>query len=214
MASQVARVWRPISGTGTPINPALPSFLMSCRRQARGFTLIELLVVIVIVATVTSIVVLSVGIMGEDTALDTERRRLAALIENVQDEAMMQGREFGIELMTSAYRFVEYDPLGRQWMEIPGDDLYRLRELPEGIEFELYIDDKRVELNDDPQKLDDPDNLTLSTATRTFAPHLFVFASGEASAYEIRLRRLQTQTELIMRGDILGEIEFGEDDEI
>jgi general secretion pathway protein H len=187
---------------------------MSCRRQARGFTLIELLVVIVIVATVTSIVVLSIGILGEDTELDTERRRMAALIENVQDEALMQGREFGIEIMTSAYRFVEYDPLGRQWVDVPGDDLYRLRELPEGIEFELYIDDKRVELVNDPQKLVDPNDQTLSAATQTYVPHLFVFASGEASAFEIRLRRPQTQTELIMRGDILGEIEFGEDDEI
>lgn len=187
---------------------------MSCKQQARGFTLIELLVVIVIVATVTSIVVLSVGLIGEDAELDTERRRLAALIENVQDEAMMQGREFGIELMTTAYRFVEYDPFSREWMDVPGDELYRLRELPDGLEFELYIDAKRVELSNDPQKLVDPDDQSLSTATRIYAPHLFVFASGEASAYEIRLRRPQTQMELVMRGDILGEIEFGEDDEI
>jgi hypothetical protein len=45
-------------------------------------------------------------------------------------------------------------------------------------------------------------------------PHLFLFASGESSAYEIRLRRPQTDQELIMRGDFLGEIEFGEDDPI
>jgi general secretion pathway protein H len=187
---------------------------MSGRRHIRGFTLIELLVVIVIVATVTSIVVLSVGLTGEDAEADTERRRLAALIENVQDDAMMQGREFGIELMTTAYRFVEFDPLSREWMDVPGDELYRLRQLPEGLEFELYIDEKRVQLSNDPQELIDPDKQTLSTATRTYVPHLFVFASGESSAYEIRVRRPQTQFELIMRGNILGEIEFGEDDEI
>lgn len=186
---------------------------MSRKRHTRGFTLIELLVVIVIVATVTSIVVLSMGLLGEDAELDTERTRLAALIETVQDEAMMQGREFGIELMTTAYRFVEFDPLSRQWMEVPGDDLYRLRELPEGLEFELYIDAKRVELINDPKKLDDPDKAMLSPGTRTYVPHLFVFASGEASAFELRMRRPQTQMELTMRGNILGEIEFGEDDE-
>lgn len=214
MASQVARAWRRTSETGTLINPAQPDFLMSRKRLALGFTLIELLVVIVIVATVTSIVVLSVGLLGEDAEIDTERRRFAALIENAQDEAMMQGREFGIELMTSAYRFVEFDPLTREWMDVPGDDLYRLRELPEGLEFELYIDEKRVELSNDPQELVDPDSQTSSAATRTYVPHLFVFASGEASVFEIRLRRPQTQMELIMRGDILGEIEFGDDEEI
>ena len=187
---------------------------MTGKTNERGFTLIELLVVIVIVATVTSIVVLSTGLIGEDSELDTERRRLATLVETVQDEAIMQGREFGVELMTSAYRFVEFDPLTRQWMEIPGDDLYRLRELPEGVEFELYIDQKRVTLITDPQQIDDPDNKMLNAGVQTYLPHLFVFASGEASAYEIRMRRPQTNHELVMRGNILGEIEFGEDDEM
>ena len=188
---------------------------MPSKRHPRGFTLIELLVVIVIVATITSIAVLSTGLVGDDEALDTERRRLATLIETVQDEALFQGREFGVEIMTSSYRFVEFDPLTRQWMEVPGDELYRTRQLPEGLEFQLYVDDKRVQLLNDPQKLANADDDTgTSSATRAYAPHLFVYASGEASAFEIRIVRPQTRQELVMRGDILGEIEFGEDDEI
>lgn len=187
---------------------------MSSKRHLRGFTLIELLVVIVIVATILSIAVLSMGLVDEDEAMTTERTRLASLIETIQDEALLQGREFGVELMTSSYRFVEFDPLTRQWLEVPFDDLYRMRELPEGLEFELYIDDKRVQLVNDPQKLDDSDGKTFSAGARTYAPHLFVYASGESSAFEIRIIRPQTRQELIMRGDILGEIEFGEDDEI
>ncbi|MGI9264516.1 MAG: type II secretion system minor pseudopilin GspH [Gammaproteobacteria bacterium] len=187
---------------------------MSGNKQARGFTLIELLVVIVIVATVTSIVVLSTGLIGEDSELDTERRRLATIIETVQEEAVMQGREFGIELMMSAYRFVEFDPLTRQWTDIPGDELYRIRDLPEGLEFELYIDDKRVALITDPLEIDDPENNPLNSGVQTYLPHLYLFASGEASAYEIRIRRPLSDNELVMRGNILGEIEFGDDDEM
>ena len=81
----------------------------------------------------------------------------AFLIETVQDDAMLQGREFGIEFMTSSYRFVEYDPFTGQWAEVPGDDLYRIRELPPGIEFELFIDEKRIPLETDPKQLADPD---------------------------------------------------------
>lgn len=183
-------------------------------RHTRGFTLIEILVVIVIVGTVLSIVVMSTGLVPEDEEILTERTRLTALMETVQDEAMMQGREFGLEIMTSAYRFVEFDPMTRQWMDVPGDELYRLRELPEGIEFELYIDDKRVKLIDDPQEISDDDDDTRAPAANTYVPHLYIFASGEATAFEIRLLRPLTRTELVMRGDILGEIEFGEDDEI
>ncbi len=186
---------------------------MSGKRLQRGFTLIELLVVIVIVATMVSIAVLSTGIAGDDEALETERRRLASLIETIQDEALFQGREFGIEIMTSSYRFVEFDPLTRQWLDVPGDNLYRTRQLAEGLEFELYIDDKRVELANDPRKLDDGDDDTRSPGAIAYAPHLFVFASGEASAFEIRLLRPQTRNELVLSGDILGELKFGEDDD-
>jgi general secretion pathway protein H len=182
--------------------------------QSRGFTLIEILVVIIIVGTVLAIVVLSTGLIADDEEILTERTRITALIETVQDEAMMQGREFGLEIMTSAYRFVEFDPLTRQWMDVPDDELYRLRDLPEGIEFELYIDDKRIQLNSDPQKFEDPDSTSMTATTQVFVPHLFIFASGEGTAFELRLLRPQTRKEIIMRGDILGEIKFGEDDEI
>ena len=103
--------------------------------------------------------------------------------------------------------------VGHQQAEVPGDDLYRLRYLPEGLEFELYIDGKRIELHNDPVQIEDPDKPMRSTA-QPFAPHLFVFASGEFTAYEIDLVRPQTGARLVMRGDVLGEIEFGEDDEI
>jgi hypothetical protein len=54
----------------------------------------------------------------------------------------------------------------------------------------------------------------MTATTQVFVPHLFIFASGEGTAFELRLLRPQTRKEIIMRGDILGEIKFGEDDEI
>lgn len=199
MDGRAAKASMPTSATGNP--------------NSRGFTLIELLVVLVIVATVVSIAMLSVGLVGEDQELDRERVRLASLLETVQDEAMLQGREFGVEFMNAGYRFVEFDPLTRQWAEIPGDEMFRLRQLPEGLEFELYVDDKRIPLAEDAKQFDDPDEPSMSATVTTYAPHLFVFASGEATAYELRLRRPQTDHELVMRGDILGEISWGEDEE-
>ena len=167
---------------------------------------------IVIVAIIISIATLSFSVAGEDDELDKERLRFASLVETVQDDALLQGREFGVEIMTSSYRFLEFDPLTRQWAEVPGDDLYRLRYLPEGLEFELFIDEKRIPLENDPKVLDDPDK-PMTPGFEPFKPHLFVFASGESSAYEIHFWRRQTDNRLVMRGDVLGQIEFGEDDE-
>ncbi len=182
-------------------------------RKQSGFTLIEILVVVIIVATISGIALMSIGLVGDDRELSTERKRLAALIEMVQDEATMQGREFGLELMNSTYRFVEFDPFTAQWSEVLGDDLLRLRELPEGMEFELYIEDKRVVLENDPQEFEDPDEKTTSLGNETYAPHIFVFSSGESTAYEILLKRPVNDQQLAMRGNVLGEIELVDEEE-
>jgi general secretion pathway protein H len=184
---------------------------MSTPSSSRGFTLIEILVVVIIIATVVSIALLSVSVGGEDAELDQERRRLASLIETIQDEAVLQGREFGVEFMTSSYRFVEFDPLTRQWSEIPLDDLYRLRRLPEGLEFELFIDDRRIGLESDPGRLDDRDEPSPDGVDR-YAPHLFVFASGESTIFELHIVRPAIDRRLIIRGDVLGELEFGDEE--
>ena len=180
--------------------------------RQHGFTLIEILVTVTIIGIIIGVAVLSMNVAGEDEALDTERRRLASLVETIQNEGMLQGREFGIEFMISAYRFVEFDPLTRPGAEVPDDELYRRRVLPEGREFALYVEGRRVELDDDPRKLADPDESGSSTA-ESYAPHVFVFASGESTVYELRLWRPLTDARLVMRGDILGQIEFGENDE-
>ncbi|MGI9223336.1 MAG: type II secretion system minor pseudopilin GspH [Woeseiaceae bacterium] len=181
-------------------------------RNNRGFTLIEILVVVVIVATIVGTVVLSMGLIGDDRELDTERNRIASLIEVAQDEAMMQGREFGIEFMLTSYRFVEYDPFGFQWSEVPGDELFRLRELPEEMELDLYLEGQRITLEIDPRQFADPEDDESSTTFEDYEPHIFVFSSGEATPFELRLRRGVNDQELVMRGDIFGDIEFGEEE--
>lgn len=185
---------------------------MRLRHGQIGFTLIELLVVLVIIGTIVSIALLSIGVGSDDEDVDRERRRFASLMETVQDEAMLQGREFGVEVMLSSYRFVEFDPLSRQWVEPPLDDLYALRELPEGIEMELLIDDKRIELRREPKRLDDSDK-KMSASVQTFEPHLFVFASGEGTVFELHFWRRQTDYRAIVHGDLLGNLELGAADE-
>ncbi len=177
-----------------------------------GFTLIEILVVVVIVATIVGTVVLSMGLVGDDRELETERNRIASLIEVAQDEAMMQGREFGIEFMQSSYRFVEFDPFTFQWSEVPGDEMFRLRALPEEMEFDLYLEGQRISLELDPQEFSDPEEDDTSAQLGEYEPHLFVFSSGQATPFELRIRRDINDQELVMRGDIFGDIEFGEEE--
>ena len=186
---------------------------MSMHQKSRGFTLIEILVVVIIIATISSLTLLSLGLASDDRELERERRRLASLIGVAQDEATMQGRELGLELLQSGYRFVEFDPFTARWSEVRFDDLFRLRQLPEGMEFELYVEDKRVMLAIDPELLEEPDDNDMSMDVDEYLPHLHLSASGESTAFELRLTRAANRQEVFMRGDILGNIEFDEAEE-
>ena len=180
--------------------------------QSRGFTLIEILVVVIIVATVSSVALLSLGLVADDRELDRERNRLATLLQVAQEEAALQGREFGVELLQGGYRFVEFDPFDARWIAVVDDDLFRLRRLPEGMEFDLYVDDRRVVLPLDAvalEQAEDEEEDRLSD----FSPHLHLSSSGTGTPFEIRVRRPAYDQELVVRGDILGNIELGPEEE-
>jgi general secretion pathway protein H len=185
---------------------------MNRPERSRGFSLIEILVVIVIIGIVMSIAMLSLGLLGDDRDLQTEGRRVASLVQVAQDEAAMQGREFGLEVMTSGYRFVEYDAFTNRWVEILGDDTLRLRQLPEEVELELYLEDKRIVLEAQPGQMEGPDD-DATDLTETYAPHIFIYSSGDVTPFELQIIRRHDDQLVVLRGDITGEIEFVSEDE-
>ena len=195
---------------GKALTPTLATGIPNSR--SRGFTLIEILVVVVVVAITVSIALLSINVVRDDRDLETEAQRFAALLEVALDDATLQGREFGIELMRQGYRFVEYDTPNDIWVDFYGDDTLRDRKIPEAMEFELYIEDKRVLLDDYAGELDDPDTMALRGVTERYAPHLLLFSSGETTPFELHIVRPDDDQLFIVRGDALGAIEFGEEE--
>ena len=187
---------------------------MRSSRSSAGFTLIELLVVLFIIATIISITMLSFGVLGNDRDLQTEARRFGALTELVRDEASMQGREFGVELMKSSYRFVEFDPYGARWADVPGDETLRLRGLPEDVEFQLFLEDKRVILNEDPAEIEDPEDEESRSGREAYVPHLLIYSSGDTTPFELHIWRQFDDERVVLRGDALGGVEIlAQDDE-
>ncbi len=173
---------------------------------SRGFSLIEILVVIVIIGIVMSIAILSVTLAGGDSQLREEAQRIVSLVEVARDESLLQGREFGLEFMQNGYRFVEFDPLARQWTEIIGDDTLRQRELPEELELELFIEDRRVVLKNDPARMS-PENED-RPGIEQYAPHVLIYSSGDLSPFEIHFVRRVDDSLLAVRGDFAGTLEI------
>ena len=184
------------------------------RRAAQGaFSLIELLVVIAIIGIVMSVALLSIGLLGDDRELQTEGRRVIALVQVAQDEATMQGREFGIEFMADSYRFVEYDPLTSLWGELIGDDTLRMRQLPEETEFDLFLEGQRVILEFEPAEFDDPEEDEQLTLAENYAPHILIFSSGDMTPFELHIVRTSDNQSVILESDLLGQIDFAGDEE-
>jgi general secretion pathway protein H len=184
---------------------------MRLHGRSHGFSLIELLVVVVIVGIVMSIAILSISLVGGDRAVRDEAQRVISLVEIAQDESLLQGREFGLEIMEGSYRFLELDPLAGQWTEILGDETLRLRELPPEIELVLYIEDRRVLLKRDPLQIGDSEDRR--SGVESFVPHVLIYSSGDMTPFELHFLREIDDTLVAIRADLAGQIEFVNDEE-
>jgi general secretion pathway protein H len=179
--------------------------------KSRGFSLIEIMVVVTIIGIVMSVMVLSLSLVGDDREVHKQARRFMTLLDISQDEAMMQGREFGIELILDGYRFVEFDPASGQWAEIEFDDTLKLTRLPDGFELSLYLEDKRVLLEPEPAKLMYDDRP--GAPPNNYSPQLLVYSSGATTPFDLTITRIYDQTLVQIEGDLLGNVEILELDE-
>lgn len=181
--------------------------------QQKGFTLLEILVVVFIIAIIMSISVLSLNLVRDDRDLRNEAQRLISLIELAQDEGVLQGREFGIEFLRGGYRFVEYDPFSGAWADVPFDDELRLRTLPEDMELDLVIEDRRIALESDAAMIADPDDDSPTRGIQDYSPHLYIFSSGDMTAFNLFIYRQFSDDRVAIEADVLGNIEFSSEGE-
>jgi len=195
-------------------------------RASRGFTLIEVLVVLIIIVIISAVALLSLGFVGDERDLQTEVRRLSTLIELANDEASVLGRDYGLELAVSGYRFVEFDPLLNRWYEVIGDDILRPRKLEEGMEFDLFIEDRRILLEpklatlpppvadkddeDDDQPADRDDDR--DGLQNDYEPHVLIMSSGDVSPFELKIIRPADRAEMTLTMSLIGELEIQRDD--
>jgi general secretion pathway protein H len=176
-------------------------------QRASGFTLIELLVVAVIMGIVSAVVLLSFGFLGDDRALQQQARRISSLLELATDEAVMQGRDFGLEFMQTGYRFVELDAIFNQWHEVTDDDLLRPRQLEEGMEFELRLEDRPVSLPSEARNTE-ADEDTEDRDRNGYLPHVLILSSGDVTPFNLRLVRWADRSEILLEMKLTGEIEI------
>lgn len=134
-----------------------------------GFTLIEILVVVVILGVLAAALTLAVGVGGGERQLERQAEQVRALLGYACEHAELSGREIGVSMNTSGYRFsrLERDV----WMAFRDGEL-RPRAWLANSSATLSRDGQRVEI-----ALQFPEK-----------PQLLCFSSGELTAFELEFR--------------------------
>ena len=169
------------------------------RRALRGMTLIEILVVLVIIGVLAMLATLSVGILGADRQIEDESGRLADAIALLQEQAQLEGRDYGILLETTRYEFQRFDAFEQRWVAVEGDPALRARELPPDLAFELHLEGRPILLRREPQ----PD---------ARLPQLVAWGSGDMTPYRLAVVR-QGGGRITLVGTADGSIEIARGDE-
>jgi len=180
---------------------------MPYRQYIKGFTLIEILVVIVIISISVGLVVVNFTTGGVDKKAEEEVIRLQQLLRTAHQQSVIRAEEYGVRFYKTGYRFMKYDELNKQWVDIPNDRLLRHRLLAEPLELYLYIEQLSVEIpestDDDPEPAEETgltnEDDNTQTTTRAPAlnsidkqiikPQIFLLSSAELTPpFELRIR--------------------------
>ena len=171
------------------------------------------MVVTIIIGIMVGLAVMSMNLIGNDRELQTQATRMSAVFDIITEEAQMQGRDYGIEFLIGGYRFVEYDPFLDVWNEVLGDDLLQPAQLAEGMEFELYIEDRRVLLQTEAQETEKSEDDADRDLTDDYLPHVLLMSSGDITPFELQLVRRFDNASIGLKLEPGGKLEVVSDDD-
>ena len=171
-------------------------------RPPGGFSLLELLVVIVILGIMVGMTVLSMGTLRSEDRAETEARRLTALLELVSEEALIQGRDFGVEFFADGYRFLSWDPDSALWTVISDEAALRRRTLPDELRVALAVEGREVVVYEEERRG--------NRSQEEIAPQVAVFSSGEFTPFELFIVTDAMADAWLLRGRMQGDLELVE----
>jgi len=171
------------------------------RRRDEGFSLLELLVVVTIIGVFVGATVLSLGVLGSDRELEREVLRFRSLVDLLREEAVMEGRDYGILFSETGYRFYIYDYTRLIWLDPIGDNFLRAYQLREPLTLSLALEDRQLVLDREfgSEILEQPE------------PHVVILASGEMTPFSAAFFREINGGRFMLTGELDGSLEVSQD---
>lgn len=154
------------------------------------------MVVLVIMGVLTGFAVLGLGSPGGTDRLQQESKRLQAKIRLAGEDAVLEGRDFGIGFTLNGYMFYQLDE-EEKWQAITADPYLKETELEEDLELQLVLEDVEIVMSKkQPEK-----------------PQVFVLSSGESTPFEVEFKSkdFEEREAVAVAFDMLGRVK--KDDE-
>ncbi len=178
-----AAVKQPTSVTGISI----PEARLPRRHASRGFTLWELVIVVAIFAITLSIIQFSFGLVDNERDLKRVGRDLGKLFHLLNQEAVFEDKNFAISINDENFVVLEYD--GDEWQP-SGDRFFRSIALTESQTSMLIIENQVIDIS----------------KTTKPQPHILILSSGEMTPFEWRIEDSNTQSGILLQGNLLGSV--------
>lgn len=174
---------------------------------ARGFTLVEILVVIVIVGLLASMAILTIG-SNPQQLLKQEAQRALAVLQLATDEALLEGREYGLFIDRESYQIVQFNEQTLLWEADPTPAFARYS-LPNDINMNLESEGKVVDLG----KLLNRDSEQKQQTENNLQPRLLLLSSGEVTPFTLAFSADYLPKRFTLSSDGLAGIKLGSTDE-
>ena len=131
----------------------------------------------VILAIIITMATLSIG-NPQYKRISQTSQQVVGLVQIASEQAIFNAQEYGVFVWESGYTFNILTAEG--WEPVPNDRIFRTRNLPDGLEFDLYLDGLKVNLDrtDQVEEREDRDD---------YDPQIFITSDGEISPFRLEV---------------------------